>query len=138
MVQFWGRVRLSQTEDRLHARVIGFACVLGTLVTAGVWVAMLRRPGAARLWVFCACEGFVVVVYVTVARTPVPVLCLQRRRWVQTWLTVPGCCETQPQPQRALRVLAAWLEWGGIAIARRAHGRWCTAHCGCWWAVFWV
>ena len=33
-VQFWGRVRLSQAEDQLHARVIGFACVLGTLSAA--------------------------------------------------------------------------------------------------------
>jgi hypothetical protein len=37
-----------------------------------------------------------------------------------------------------MQVLAAWLEWGGIAASPAGpHGRWCTARCRCWWAVFW-
>ena len=54
-VQFWGRVRLSQAQDQLHARVIAGACLLGCVSVAGLWLSLvLGAPSVARAWVFCA------------------------------------------------------------------------------------
>ena len=125
-VQFWGRVRLSQAEDQLHARVIGFACVLGTLSAAGVWVAMLLQAHAlARVWVFCALWGFVVVVYVTVAHRMIPFFTSSAMPLVQAWR--PFWVLWLMLAAAGMQVLAAWLEWGGIA-ASPAGPAWAVVH----------
>lgn len=113
-VQFWGRVRLSQAEDQLHARVIACACVLGTLSAAGVGVGMLLQAHAlARVWVFCALWGFVVVVYVTVAHRMIPFFTSSAMPMVQAWR--PFWVLWLMLAAAAMQVVAAWLEWGGIA-----------------------
>ena len=125
-VQFWGRVRLSQAEDQLHARVIGFACALGTLSAAGVWVAMLLQAHAlARVWVFCALWGFVVVVYVTVAHRMIPFFTSSAMPLVQAWR--PFWVLWLMLAAAGMQVLAAWLEWGGIA-ASPAGPAWAVVH----------
>jgi uncharacterized protein involved in response to NO len=125
-VQFWGRVRLSQAEDQLHARVIGFACVLGTLSAAGVWVAMLLQAHAlARVWVFCGLWGFVVVVYVTVAHRMIPFFTSSAMPLVQAWR--PFWVLWLMLAAAGMQVLAAWLEWGGIA-ASPAGPAWAVVH----------
>ncbi len=112
-VQFWGRVRLSQAHDQLHARVIGGACVIGCLSVAGLWLSLaLGVPALARVWVFTGLWGFVVVVYVTVAHRMIPFFTSSAVPMVQAWR--PFWVLWLMLAAALLQVLAAWLEWAGV------------------------
>ena len=111
--QFWGRVRLSQAEDQLHARAIATACVVGTLSAAGVALAMVWQAHAlARVCVFTALWGFVVVVYVTVAHRMIPFFTSSAMPMVQAWR--PFWVLWLMLGAALLQVLAAWLDWVGV------------------------
>jgi len=126
--QFWGRVRLSQAEDQLHARAIATACVVGTLSAAGVALAMVWQAHAlARVCVFTALWGFVVVVYVTVAHRMIPFFTSSAMPMVQAWR--PFWVLWLMLAAAAMQVLAAWLEFAGVP-ASAAGPAWALVHGG--------
>ncbi|MFN4119853.1 NnrS family protein [Acidovorax sp.] len=124
--QFWGRVRLSQAQDQLHARVIACACVLGCASVAGLWLCLAVDAYAlARAWVFTGLWGFVVVVYVTVAHRMIPFFTSSAMPMVQAWR--PFWVLWLMLAAALLQVLAAWLEWAGVP-ASAAGPAWGLVH----------
>ena len=112
-VQFWGRIRRSQAEDQLHARVIGTACVVGCVSLAGLLLSLVFEAHAtARAWIFTGLWGFVVVVYVTVAHRMIPFFTSSAMPMVQAWR--PFWVLWLMLAAAALQVLAAWLELAGV------------------------
>ncbi len=110
---FWGRVRLSQAQDQVHARVIAGACWLGSASVVGLWLSlMLGAPALARAWVFTGLWGFVVVVYVTVAHRMIPFFTSSAMPMVRAWR--PFWVLWLMLAAALLQVLAAWLEWAGV------------------------
>ncbi|HVL43508.1 MAG TPA: NnrS family protein [Acidovorax sp.] len=115
-VQFWGRVRLSQAQDQLHARVIAGACLLGCVSVAGLWLSLvLGAPSVARAWVFTGLWGFVVVVYVTVAHRMIPFFTSSAMPMVQAWR--PFWVLWLMLAAALLQVAAVWLEWAGVSAS---------------------
>ncbi len=115
-VQFWGRVRLSQAQDQLHARVIAGACAFGCICVAGAWLSLvLGAPAVARAWVFSGLWGFVVVVYVTVAHRMIPFFTSSALPMVQAWR--PFWVLWLMLGAALLQVLAVWLDWAGVAAS---------------------
>ncbi|MBT9512091.1 MAG: NnrS family protein [Acidovorax sp.] len=111
--QFWGRVRLSQAQDQLHARVIAGACLLGSISVAGLWLSLaLGAPALARAWVFTGLWGFVVVVYVAVAHRMIPFFTSSALPMVQAWR--PFWVLWLMLGAALMQVLAAWLDWAGV------------------------
>ena len=125
-LQFWGRVRLSQAEDQLHARVIGAACALGCLSLVALWLSLAAGSLAlARAWVYTGLWGFVVVVYVTVAHRMIPFFTSSAMPMVQAWR--PFWVLWLMLAAAALQVLATWLEWAGVH-ASTAGPAWVLLH----------
>ena len=125
-LQFWGRVRLSQAEDQLHARVIGVACALGCLSLVALWLSLAAGSLAlARAWVYTGLWGFVVVVYVTVAHRMIPFFTSSAMPMVQAWR--PFWVLWLMLAAAALQVLATWLEWAGVH-ASTAGPAWVLLH----------
>ena len=125
-LQFWGRVRLSQAEDQLHARVIGAACALGCLSLVALWLSLAAGSLAlARAWVYTGLWGFVVVVYVTVAHRMIPFFTSSAMPMVQAWR--PFWVLWLMLAAAALQVLATWLEWAGV-LASAAGPAWVLLH----------
>jgi uncharacterized protein involved in response to NO len=125
-VQFWGRIRLSQAQDQIHARAIGTACVVGCASLAGLWLSLvLDTHAAARAWVFTGLWGFVVVVYVTVAHRMIPFFTSSAMPMVQAWR--PFWVLWLMLAAAALQVLAAWLELAGVPSGAAA-AAWLLVH----------
>ena len=123
---FWGRVRLSQAQDQVHARVIAGACWLGSASVAGLWLSLVFGELAlARAWVFTGLWGFVVVVYVTVAHRMIPFFTSSAMPMVQAWR--PFWVLWLMLAAALLQVLAAWLEWAGVT-ASAAGPAWGLVH----------
>ncbi len=106
----------SAAADRVHARAIGVALLVGCASLAGVTIATLAGEyTAARLFVHGGLWGFVVVVYLTVANRMIPFFtasATQRsRRWEPQWML------SLMLGAAAFEVVAAGAEpWlGGIA-----------------------
>lgn len=110
---FWGRVRLSRAEDQLHARVIGFASLLGCACMVALWLSLAVGTHAlARAFVYTGLWGFVVVVYVTVAHRMIPFFTSSALPMVQAWR--PFWLLWLMLGAAALQVLATWLELAGV------------------------
>ena len=125
-LQFWGRVRLSEAQDQLHARVIAGACTLGAISVGGLWLSLAwGAPALARVWVFSGLWGFVVVVYVTVAHRMIPFFSSSAMPMVQAWR--PFWVLWLMLGAALLQVLAAWLDWAGVS-ASAAGPAWGFAH----------
>ena len=108
-LRFWGRVRLSEAQDQLHARVIAGACTLGAISVGGLWLSLAwGAPALARVWVFTGLWGFVVVVYVTVAHRMIPFFTSSAMPMVQAWR--PFWVLWLMLGAALLQVLAAWLD----------------------------
>jgi uncharacterized protein involved in response to NO len=123
---FWGRVRQSQAQDQLHARVVAGACALGCLSLVGLWLSLAVGTHAlARAWVFTGLWGFVAVVYVTVAHRMIPFFTSSAMPMVQAWR--PFWLLWLMLAAALLQVLAAWLEWAGLP-ASRAGPAWTLVH----------
>ncbi len=110
---FWQLVRASQAEDRLHARIIGAAGVVGCLSLAGTLVSvLLDATDLARTFVRTGLWGFVVVTFITVAHrmipfftsSAVPMVSVWRPFWV-LWVLLAAT---------VLQVLAAWVDLTGL------------------------
>jgi uncharacterized protein involved in response to NO len=70
---FWRLVAASREDDRVHARLVGSALVVGCLCVVGIGASLLAGAGAAaRLFALTGLWGFVVVVFVTVAHRMIP------------------------------------------------------------------
>lgn len=110
---FWQLIGRSQVPDRLHARTIGIAGLVGGLSLAGVGAAIaLGELNIARGAVLTGLWGFIVVVYVAVAHrmipfftsSALPMMSVWRPFWV-LWLMLGAA---------ALEALAVWVELHGI------------------------
>lgn len=109
---FWRLIRRSRMPDRLHARTIGVACLVGCLSLAGLALSLvLDAPAVALAFVFTGLWGFVVVVFVSVAHRMIPFF---------TSSAMPGMAAWQPfwvlwlmLAAAAGEVLAVWLELAG-------------------------
>lgn len=109
---FWRLIRLSQAEDRLHARAIGLACIVGCLSLAGLVLSLvLDAPAVALACVLTGLWGFVLVVFVSVAHrmipfftsSAMPLMTAWRPFWV-LWLMLAAA---------AVEVAAVWVELDG-------------------------
>ena len=125
-VLFWGRVRLSQAEDQLHARVIGVACAVGCASVAALGLSLAAGTHAlARVCIYTGLWGFVVVVYVTVAHRMIPFFTSSAMPLVRAWR--PFWVLWLMLAAAALQVLAAWLEWAGVPSSA-AGPAWLVVH----------
>lgn len=109
---YWRLVLRSTAEDRLHAKIIGSACIIGCLSLAGLIGGLLQDATAVAM----ACArmglwGFVVVVYVTVAHRMIPFFTSHAMPLIESktpfwvlWLMLAAA---------AFEVLAAWVELDG-------------------------
>lgn len=72
-LRFWGLVRRSEEDDRLHAKTIAFALSAGCVCLAGLLAALVaQQDELARRYVLTGLWACVVVVYVTVAHRMIP------------------------------------------------------------------
>ncbi len=70
---FWRLIRISHAQDRLHARAIGVACIVGCLSLAGLLLSLvLEQPAVALACILTGLWGFVLVVFVSVAHRMIP------------------------------------------------------------------
>lgn len=116
---FWGLVRASQAQDKVHARLIALACTVGCLSQLGLLATLaVGSQEAARAWVFTALWGCVMAVFVTVAHrmipfftsSAMPMVALWRPFWL-LWLMVGMVI---------LQTASAWLE---LLLAGTAAGQ---------------
>ena len=96
-VLFWRLLLSSQVDDRMHARVVGVALLIGTLCVSGLAVSVaLGNWGLARSCVLSGLWGFAALVFVTVAHRMLP------------FFSPPGAHDGHP--------------WGGLALLAGAVG----------------
>ncbi len=70
---YWRMIWRSKEEDRLHARLVGWACLWGCVCLAGLLMALAVDEGQIALaWVLSGLWGFVAVVFITVAHRMIP------------------------------------------------------------------
>ncbi len=106
---FWKLVRASTLPDRLHARTVGVAGVVGCISLAGVLVCVaLERYDLARLWVLTALWGFIVPVFVAVAHRMIPFFTSNAVPLVQVWR--PFWVLGLMLGASVFEVLAVWIE----------------------------
>ena len=107
---FWRLIRASRAPDRVHAKAVGWAGVVGTLSLAAVAVSFaLGQIDLALVWVRTGLWGFIVVTYVAVAHRMIPfftsgvlpMIEVWRPLWV-LWLMLGVA---------AFEVLALWVDW---------------------------
>ncbi|HEY8048506.1 MAG TPA: NnrS family protein [Ramlibacter sp.] len=85
-LRFWRLVRASAAPDRIHAKCIGVALVVGCVCIAGVAAGVLADNGdLARTFVHTALWGFVAAVYVTVAHRMIPFFTSSALPMVRAW-----------------------------------------------------
>ena len=113
---FASLVRASAAQDRVHAKAIAVALLVGTACLAGIAAALLLdRWDVARAFLYSGLWGFVVAVYVTVAHRMIPFFTSSALPFIEAW-----------RPFWVLQVLLAvcaaealwpWLELSGLAAA---------------------
>lgn len=109
---YWRMVLRSRESDRLHARIVGAACIWGSVCIAGLLTSLAIDQGPIALaWVLSGLWGFVVVVFVTVAHRMIPFF---------TSNAMPFIRAAHPFWVLTLMVIAAAIEvlavWGDVAI----------------------
>lgn len=109
---FWRLIRASTVEDRLHARTIGVACLIGCLSLAGVALSLwLDAPALALACVLTGLWGFVVVVYVSVAHRMLPFFTSSAMPFITAWR--PFWALGLMLATAGLEVLAVWVDMAG-------------------------
>ncbi|WP_051237613.1 NnrS family protein [Ottowia thiooxydans] len=107
---YWGLVRKSTVEDRVHAKAVGWGGAVGVLCLAGmVWAQATGMTDWALVLVRTALWGFIVVVFVAVAHRMIPfftssvlpLIEIWRPFWV-LWLMLGVA---------AWEVLAVWVDF---------------------------
>ena len=110
---FWQLLKRSQAKDRLHALVIGAACIVGCLSLAGLALGlMLDAPAASLACVFTGLWGFVLVVFVAVAHRIVPCFSPGAVPMLDAWR--PSWVLGLMLAVAAVEVAAVWAELGGL------------------------
>ena len=111
---FWRLLIGSVVPDRMHAKVIAVAGLVGVVALGAVIASLLLDGGEmARPWVLTALWGFIATTYVSVAHrmipfftaSAVPMLRAWRPNWVLGLLLVAV----------VLEVFLQWMEWTGIS-----------------------
>lgn len=70
---YWRMIWRSREDDRMHARLVGWACLWGCVCVGGLLMALVVDEGQIALaWVLSALWGFVTVVFVSVAHRLIP------------------------------------------------------------------
>ncbi len=111
-LMFWRLIRRSRAEDRLHARSVGVACLVGCLSLAGVALCLfLGLPALARAWVLTGLWGFVVAVYMVVAHRMIPFFTSSAMPLINAWR--PFWALWLMLAVAAGEVTAVWVEWQG-------------------------
>lgn len=83
---FWRLVWRSQETDRLHARTVGLACLVGCVSLAGLLANLVVGATAVALaCVLTGLWGFVVVVFVTVAHRMIPFFTSSAMPFINAW-----------------------------------------------------
>ena len=83
---FWRLICASTLADRMHAKAIGAALLVGCTSLAGLAVSVLAGEDTlARLFVLSGLWGFVVVVYVTAAHRMIPFFTSDTVPLVRAW-----------------------------------------------------
>lgn len=109
---FWHLIRISTVEDRLHARTIGVAFLIGCLSLAGVVLSLsLDAPALALACVLTGLWGFVVVVYVSVAHRMLPFFTSSAMPFITAWR--PFWALGLMLATAGLEVLAVWVDMAG-------------------------
>lgn len=122
---FWRLIGLSQAADRLHARAIGLACLVGCLSLAGLLLGLLlEAPAVARACVLTGLWGFVLVVFVTVAHRMIPFFTSSAMPLMQTWYSF--WVLWLMLATAALEAAAVWVEFDG-PLQGSAAGVWLLA-----------
>jgi uncharacterized protein involved in response to NO len=139
-LRFVGLVRASDVPDRLHAKTVASALVLGTLCLAGIAVAWLAGwAGMARQLVITGLWACVVVVYVAVAHRMIPFFTSSALPMLQAWR--PGWVLGLMLGVAAFEALAGWFDqpWSDSTLWWAARGLLETAAGGVllWLAVAW-
>ncbi|MBI2747157.1 MAG: NnrS family protein [Burkholderiales bacterium] len=83
---FWRLVWRSQESDRLHARTVGVACLVGCVSLGGLLANLV--VGATAMALACVLTGlwgFVVVVFVTVAHRMIPFFTSSAMPFINAW-----------------------------------------------------
>ena len=120
---FLRMIAASREPDRMHAKAIGVALLVGCASLAGVIIATLAgNDSVARLFVHSGLWGFVVMVFLTVANRMIPFFTAtaikRTKRWGPEWVLrlMLGAA--------AVEVTAVWAEpWlGGLAAWQIARG----------------
>lgn len=117
VLKFWGLVWRSREADRLHARTVGVAGLVGVaslaLMLAMLWRGEVDLAGAAvrtGLW------GFVVVTYLAVAHRMIPFFTSSALPMVQAWR--PFWVLWVLLLAVAVELVSVWMPWLGAAPAR--------------------
>ena len=85
-LRFWQLVRASSQPDRIHAKRIGAALIVGCISLAGVFASMLaNETDLALTFVVTALWGFIVAVFVTVAHRMIPFFTSSAVPMVEAW-----------------------------------------------------
>ncbi|MEO7886710.1 NnrS family protein [Polaromonas sp.] len=109
---FWGLLLRSPAPDKVHARAIGVACIVGCLaLTALPLSLLLGSPAVARACVLSGLWGFVVVVYVSVAHRMIPFFTSSALPFINAWR--PFWVLWLMLSVAAFEVAAVWIELEG-------------------------
>lgn len=141
---FWQLIGISPVQDRLHARTIGTAFVVGCISVLGLLAGVvLQVPWVARASVLTGLWGFSLVVYVTVAHRMIPFFTSSAMPFINA--RRPFWALGLMLAIAAFEVLAVWVESGGFLRAAWA-GPWALVRgvtelvCGgvlLWLSVVW-
>ena len=83
---FWRLVWRSAESDRLHARTVGVACLVGCISLGGLLANLvLGATAVAMACVLTGLWGFVVVVFVTVAHRMIPFFTSNAMPFITAW-----------------------------------------------------
>ena len=109
---FWRLIWRSRENDQLHARIIGFACLVGCVSLGGLLANMV--VGATALALACVMTGlwgFVVVVIVTVAHRMIPFFTSSAMPFTSVWR--PFWALGVMLGAAALECVSVWVELDG-------------------------
>ncbi|MFZ2309094.1 MAG: NnrS family protein [Rhodoferax sp.] len=105
---FWRLVWRSQETDRLHARTIGWACLVGCISLGGLLANLVVGATAVALAsVLTGLWGFVVVVFLTVAHRMIPFFTSSAMPFINAW---------RPFWALGLMLTAAVFEGGAVWV----------------------
>jgi uncharacterized protein involved in response to NO len=106
---FWRLIGASREDDRLHARTVGVALVVGCASLIGIAASVLIGASAAgRLFALTGLWGFIVVVYVAVAHRMIPFFSIPPMPAVQGWR--PSSVLALMLGAAAFEASAGWLD----------------------------